>query len=56
MNTRFDLLKAIKERFEARGLSFPYPHQVTIERSSPDAPQRGLSAPAPSSPPPEPGA
>jgi small conductance mechanosensitive channel len=42
MNTRFDLLKAIKERFEARGLSFPYPHQVTLKRSSPaqSSPQR----------------
>ncbi len=31
-NTRFDLVKSVKETFEARGLSFPYPHQVTIER------------------------
>jgi small conductance mechanosensitive channel len=26
-----DLLKAIKETFDAQGLSFPYPHQVSIE-------------------------
>ncbi|MDP3173555.1 MAG: mechanosensitive ion channel [Phenylobacterium sp.] len=30
---RFALIKAVKESFEARGLSFPYPHQVTIERA-----------------------
>lgn len=34
MDTKFDLLKAGKEALEARGLSFPYPHQVTIERAS----------------------
>ncbi|WP_309644594.1 mechanosensitive ion channel family protein [Phenylobacterium sp.] len=33
MNTRFDLLKLIKQAFEARGLSFPYPHQVSIEKT-----------------------
>lgn len=49
MNTRFDLLKAIKERFEARGLSFPYPHQVSVERSSSEAPQDRQSTPALSS-------
>lgn len=32
MNTRFELLKEIKLRFEAAGLSFPYPHQVAVER------------------------
>jgi small conductance mechanosensitive channel len=36
MDTRFDLIKQVKETFEARGLNFPYPHQVAIER----APQR----------------
>jgi len=35
MDTRFDLTKRIKETFEARGLSFPYPHQVTVERAAP---------------------
>jgi small conductance mechanosensitive channel len=32
INTKFDLVKAVKEGFEARGLSFPYPHQVSLER------------------------
>ena len=30
-DTRFDLLKAAKERFQAAGLSFAYPHQVAVE-------------------------
>ena len=33
MDTKFDLTKAIKETFEARGLSFPYPHQVSVDRA-----------------------
>jgi small conductance mechanosensitive channel len=33
INTKFDLVKAVKEGFEARGLSFPYPHQVSMERA-----------------------
>ncbi|MES2723886.1 MAG: mechanosensitive ion channel domain-containing protein [Pseudomonadota bacterium] len=32
MDTRFDLVKRVKEAFEAHGLSFPYPHQVMAER------------------------
>ena len=32
MDTRFDLVKRVKEAFQARGLSFPYPHQVMAER------------------------
>jgi small conductance mechanosensitive channel len=28
VDTRFDLIKAVKERFQAAGISFPYPHQV----------------------------
>lgn len=52
MDTRFDLVKAVKEAFDARGLSFPYPHQVSLllnearrtvlsvaAGNSPDAPQ-----------------
>lgn len=31
VDTRFDLIKKIKARFEAAGLSFPYPHQVPTE-------------------------
>jgi small conductance mechanosensitive channel len=30
--TGFDLTKQVKETFEAKGLSFPYPHQVSMER------------------------
>lgn len=33
MNTKFDLTLAVKKRFEAEGLSFPYPHQVQVERA-----------------------
>jgi len=36
-DTKFDLTKVVKETFEARGLSFPYPHQVAIDRA-PSAP------------------
>lgn len=32
MDTRFDLVKRVKEAFVAHGLSFPYPHQVMVER------------------------
>jgi small conductance mechanosensitive channel len=40
----YDLTKRVKEAFESRGLSFPYPHQVAIERSV----VRPRSAPEPS--------
>ncbi|WP_421937591.1 mechanosensitive ion channel family protein [Phenylobacterium sp.] len=33
MDTRFDLTKQAKEALEARGLSFPYPHQVVVDRA-----------------------
>lgn len=33
MNVKFDLTKQVKESFEAGGLSFPYPHQVSIDRT-----------------------
>jgi small conductance mechanosensitive channel len=33
MNTKFDLVKQVKETFEASGLSFPYPHQVAVDRA-----------------------
>lgn len=29
--TKFDLVKTVKETFEANGLSFPFPHQVGVE-------------------------
>ena len=31
LEARFDLLRAIKDRFDAVGLHFPYPHQVSVE-------------------------
>jgi len=31
-NAKCDLIKVVKERFDAAGLRFPYPHQVTVER------------------------
>jgi small conductance mechanosensitive channel len=41
-DTKFDLIKAAKQGLEAQGLSFPYPHQVSIEydasRSRPTKP------------------
>lgn len=33
MDTRFDLIKRVKETFDARGLTFPYPHQVQVDRA-----------------------
>lgn len=32
MDTRYDIVKRVKETFEARGLNFPYPHQVQVDR------------------------
>lgn len=47
-DTGFDLTKQVKETFEARGLSFPYPHQVTIERAEARPPlARGADQPRP---------
>ena len=39
-DTRYDLTKVLKEQLEAAGLSFPYPHQVSIEAptTEPDPP------------------
>lgn len=31
-NTKWDLLKGVKETFDAAGLRFPYPHQVQVDR------------------------
>jgi len=47
MNTKFDLVKAAKEGLEARGLSFPYPHQVAIDRPSARRHPAEPSPPAP---------
>lgn len=33
MNAKFDIVKQVKQRFEAAGLSFPYPHQVSVDRA-----------------------
>jgi len=30
-DARFDLMKAVKDRLEAQGFTFPYPHQVAVE-------------------------
>lgn len=44
-NTRYDLIKRVKEAYEREGLHFPYPHQVGMSR------QEYLTAPpAPTSP------
>ena len=40
VDTRFDLMKTIKARFEAAGLSFPYPHQVAVATRPWTAPDR----------------
>jgi len=37
IDTRFDLIKGVKETFDARGVHFPYPHQVQVERPAPAA-------------------
>ena len=51
-DARFDLLKAVKQRFEAAGLHFPYPHQVGLSRDEAmgregqeDAPPQAVTAP-----------
>jgi small conductance mechanosensitive channel len=43
-DTRFDLIKKVKDRFEAAGLSFPYPHQVPLETRSFAPPDRARQA------------
>lgn len=45
-DTRFDLTKSIKEAIEANGLSFPYPHQVAIERVPHTTPLDASALPA----------
>lgn len=32
-DVRYDMVKRVKETFEAHGLTFPYPHQVTVARA-----------------------
>ena len=45
-DTQFDLTKAVKARFEAEGLSFPYPHQVAVETRPYAPPDRERQAKA----------
>jgi small conductance mechanosensitive channel len=40
VDTRFDLIKVVKARFEAAGLSFAYPHQVAVAERPFSAPDR----------------
>ena len=40
VDTRFDLIKDVKGAFEKAGLSFPYPHQVSVETRTFTAPNR----------------
>lgn len=37
-DVRFDMIKRVKQTLEAGGLSFPYPHQVTVTKSDAAAP------------------
>jgi small conductance mechanosensitive channel len=40
VDTRYDLIKAVKARFQAAGLSFAYPHQVAVAERPFSAPDR----------------
>jgi small-conductance mechanosensitive channel len=33
-DARFDMLKRVKNAFQAGGLMTPYPHQITVEKTS----------------------
>jgi small conductance mechanosensitive channel len=44
-DARFDLMKAMKDRLEAEGFSFPYPHQVAVESRSFQPPHMRPSPP-----------
>lgn len=49
-NTRFDMIKRVKETFEGHGLRFPYPHQIDFSRKEflgLDAAAKPEPAPAP---------
>jgi small conductance mechanosensitive channel len=43
IDARYDLTKRVKETFDARGLRFPYPHQVQVDRA-PSQPSRQQEA------------
>ncbi|WP_296600386.1 mechanosensitive ion channel family protein [Phenylobacterium sp.] len=50
MDTKFDLVRQVKETFEARGLNFPYPHQVQVDRADVAPRTKNVGAdPAPTS-------
>jgi small conductance mechanosensitive channel len=60
-DTRFDLIKACKQRFDAEGLTFAYPHQVAVNERPWKPPakrrqQQGQKALEESAPPAEPAA
>jgi len=44
VDTRFDLIKKVKARFEEAGLSFPYPHQVPLETRAFSPPDKAKQA------------
>lgn len=44
-DTSFDLLKAVKDRLESEGFSFPYPHQVAVGGREFTPPATGRNAP-----------
>jgi small conductance mechanosensitive channel len=46
-NTRYDMIKRVKQAFDVAGLHFPYPHQVGLSRAEAMAPS---SAPKPRRP------
>jgi small conductance mechanosensitive channel len=46
-DVRFALIKRVKERLEAAGLSFPYPHQVAVEKPKTMAAATPAPPPAP---------
>ena len=45
-DTQFDLMKAVKQRFQAEGLTFAYPHQVAVESRPFTMPDRQRQAQA----------
>lgn len=50
MNTKFDIVKRVKETFEAEGLTFPYPHQVAVDKAPKgEGPDRGVAVGQPAS-------
>ena len=46
-DTRFDMIKRVKEALDAGGLSIPYPHQVAVTRASKETAPITEATPAP---------